>query len=322
MRDLGVLERAHHVRHGVHAADVGEEPVAQALAAARALGQPGDVDDVDGGVDLLGRLEHLVQPVQPRVGHGHDAEVGLGGGERVGGRRGLRVGERVEQSGLADVGQTDDAELHGCLPSLLVSRVSRRRDMSRSWSLHAPRVLLVDVARRVSRGVCHMAARRRVSAGAALARRPVTALNDGRGDAGRREGTSSDGTATVPAGRPGAAGLVTADAQLVGGGQRVVAQPGGPAEAARHRELVAAGRRVEVDHADGRAPVHRAHACRGSTASRAGPSSSAPKATKTMVYGRRHVLDARRHLEQQPDAGGVVGVALAHGARSRSGRRR
>ena len=138
VRDLGVLEHAHHVRHGVHAADVAEEPVAQALAAARALGQPGDVDEVDGGVDLPGRLEHLVQRVQARVRHGDDAEVGLGGGERVGRRGGLRVGERVEQGGLADVRQTDDAELHECLPSLLVSRVSRRRDMSRSWSLTLP----------------------------------------------------------------------------------------------------------------------------------------------------------------------------------------
>ena len=54
MRDLGVLEDADHVRHGVDAADVGEEAVAEALAAAGALGEPGDVDHVDGRVDLRG----------------------------------------------------------------------------------------------------------------------------------------------------------------------------------------------------------------------------------------------------------------------------
>ncbi|OPZ43199.1 MAG: hypothetical protein BWY94_01930 [Actinobacteria bacterium ADurb.BinA094] len=132
VRDLRVVERAHHLRHGVDAADVGEEAVAESLATARPFGEARDVDEVDGGVDLLRRLKHLVQSVQTRVRHRHDATVGLRRRERIGGRRRLRVRERVEQGGLADVGQSDDAELHGRLSSSLVSRVSRSRDMCRS----------------------------------------------------------------------------------------------------------------------------------------------------------------------------------------------
>ena len=65
-----VRERADHVRDRVDPADVGEEAVAEALAAARAFGEAGDVDDVDRRVDLLRRLEHLVQAVEALVGHG------------------------------------------------------------------------------------------------------------------------------------------------------------------------------------------------------------------------------------------------------------
>jgi hypothetical protein len=130
--DLRVGEHADHVRDGVDPADVGEEAVAETLAAAGALRQAGDVDDVDGRVDLAGRLEHLVEAVQPRVGHRDHADVGLGRRVGVGGGRRVGVGEGVEQGRLADVGQADDAEFHGRFSSLLVSRVSRRRDRSAS----------------------------------------------------------------------------------------------------------------------------------------------------------------------------------------------
>ena len=137
--------KTRNVRHGVHAADVGEEPVAEALAAARALGEPGDVHDVYGRVDLLGVSSTSSSRSRRGSGTATTPRSGLGRRERIGGRGGLRVGQRVEQGGLADVGQTDDAELHGRLPSLLVSRVSRRRDMvpavasslsSDTWSPH------------------------------------------------------------------------------------------------------------------------------------------------------------------------------------------
>ena len=312
VRDLGVLEDADHVRHGVHPADVGEEPVAEALAAARALGQPGDVHHVDGRVDLLGRLEHLVQQVEPRIRHGHDAEVGLGRGERIRGRGGLRVGERVEQCGLADVGQTDDAELHGRLPSLLVSRVSRRRDMSRSWSRTLPGYLESTYAT-VSRGVCQMGGPEAVSADVPpLARLPRHGAEDRRGDVRVGEGNVI-GRRRDRAGRP--ARRLRArhqrDLERVGGAERVLAQPGGSAEAAGDGELVAAGRRVEIDHADGRAPLHVAHGAQ-----------EVPGAELAVLLGaerdeddgvrRRHLLDAAGDLEQQADAGGVVQVALAH----------
>ena len=93
-----------------HSRMLRQERVALALALARAAHQAGDVDEVDrGGHRALG-LDDLAQRVEARVGHRHDADVGLDGAERVVRGLGLLGGQRVEERGLADVGQTDDAD--------------------------------------------------------------------------------------------------------------------------------------------------------------------------------------------------------------------
>jgi hypothetical protein len=125
---VGVLEGTQHVGHRVDAADVGEEAQAQPLAAGLAA-HAGDVDHLDGRVDLLRRLEAVVQPVKAFVGHRDDAAVGLSG--RVRGCRRVAERERVEQGRLATVGQTDDAEPHGLAvlsaAALLRHSTGRRR---------------------------------------------------------------------------------------------------------------------------------------------------------------------------------------------------
>ena len=49
--------------------------------------------------------------IEARIGHLDDADVRLDGAERIVLRRDAGLGERVEQGGLADVGQADDAAL-------------------------------------------------------------------------------------------------------------------------------------------------------------------------------------------------------------------
>ena len=60
------------------------------------------------GMHLL-RLDDLGQRVQARIRHRHDADVRLDGAEREVGRGDARLGQRIEQGGLADVRQADDA---------------------------------------------------------------------------------------------------------------------------------------------------------------------------------------------------------------------
>ena len=115
VHDVVVVEAAHHVRDRVGLADVREKLVAETLALRGAGHQAGDVDELDGRrQDLLG-VRDIGQQREARIGHGHHADVGIDGAERVVLGRDLRARERVEKRGLAHVGEADDAALdaHG-----------------------------------------------------------------------------------------------------------------------------------------------------------------------------------------------------------------
>ncbi len=119
MDDVGVLEAAHDVGDRVGLADIREELVAETLALRCARDQSRDVDELhDRGDDLL-RLVDRGELFQARVGYFDHADVGLDGAERIVLRGDARLGERVEERGLAHVGQPDDAalEAHGSFSS-------------------------------------------------------------------------------------------------------------------------------------------------------------------------------------------------------------
>ena len=104
LHDAEVLERVGRAGHvvvgegpqheddGVDLADVAEELVAEALALAGPRHQAADVDELHGGRHDVLALAHLGQRVEPVVGHPGHADVGVGGGERVG--RGERAAAR------------------------------------------------------------------------------------------------------------------------------------------------------------------------------------------------------------------------------------
>ena len=107
--DIVVVKTAHNVNDRVALSDVAEELVAQSLALARALDQPRDIDKLNGGGGVLFGVVHLGELVQPLVGNGYHADVRLDGAEGIVRALRARVGNRVEQGGLADVRQSDDA---------------------------------------------------------------------------------------------------------------------------------------------------------------------------------------------------------------------
>jgi hypothetical protein len=107
-----VLERPHDVEDRVDVADVSEKPVAQTLTLVRAAHQPGDVDELDLLGDAALDLEGVSDPVEPRVGDGHDRDVRVDRRERILGGLGARARERVEERRLARVRQPYDADLH------------------------------------------------------------------------------------------------------------------------------------------------------------------------------------------------------------------
>ena len=125
MGDVGILEAAHHMRDGVDLADVGEELVAEAFALGGAAHEAGDVDEGQPGRDDLRRFGDRRELVEPRIGHGDFADIRLDGAERIVRRlRRRRLGQRVEQGRLADIGQADDTafESHDASRNAVASR--------------------------------------------------------------------------------------------------------------------------------------------------------------------------------------------------------
>ena len=109
MGDVFILETADNVHDRVHLADVREEFIAEPLAAARTLHEPCDVHEFDdGGRHLFARIEGG-ETVEPFVGHGDHADVGLNGAEGIICRLGTGAGNGVEQGGFADIGQTHNS---------------------------------------------------------------------------------------------------------------------------------------------------------------------------------------------------------------------
>ena len=75
-----------------------------------AADQPGDVGEPDGGRYDPGQVVQPGERRQPRVRYFDDADIRLDGGERVVRGQHAGPGQGIEQGGLADVGQADDAD--------------------------------------------------------------------------------------------------------------------------------------------------------------------------------------------------------------------
>ena len=110
--DVVVVVGADDVQDRVGLADVGQELVAEALALVRAGDEPGDVVDLDRVGDDVRGADRAGDRVEALVGDGQHRDVRLDRGERVVGRLGAGLRERVEQRRLAGVGHPDDADLH------------------------------------------------------------------------------------------------------------------------------------------------------------------------------------------------------------------
>ena len=108
-----ILKAAHHMHDRVHLADVGKKLVAKPFALVCAAHKPCDVHKLDGCGRELFRSVHPCEHVKPLVRHGNNANVWFNGAKRVIGGLRARLGDGVKQRAFADIGESDDAELHG-----------------------------------------------------------------------------------------------------------------------------------------------------------------------------------------------------------------
>ena len=109
MGDVAVIEAADHMDDGVDFADMAEEFVAQALAAARPAHQPGDVDKFDLRGGHLRRMLDFRQRRQALVRHRNAGHIGLDGAKGIVlGRRLCGRGQAIKQGRFPDIRQADD----------------------------------------------------------------------------------------------------------------------------------------------------------------------------------------------------------------------
>ncbi len=95
---------------------MGEKLIAQTFSLRGATHEACDIDEGEPCRHHLARLCDRSKPVKARVGDGDLADIRLDGAERIIGGLGRRArSQRVEQGGLADIRQSDDAafETHG-----------------------------------------------------------------------------------------------------------------------------------------------------------------------------------------------------------------
>ena len=99
----------------IYFTDIAEELVAQTFTLARAFHQTGDVDEGQLGWNSLGRFGYPGDFLEPLIRDRHLADIRFDRAKRiVRSLRSLRLGQCIEQGGLADIRQADDpaAETH------------------------------------------------------------------------------------------------------------------------------------------------------------------------------------------------------------------
>ena len=112
VNDVLVVEAADNVYDCVDLADMGQELVAQTLALACAADQTGDVYELYDSRGGFLRVIQIGQRLKALIRYRYHADVRVDSAERIVCALRARLRDRIEQSGLADVRETDDAEFH------------------------------------------------------------------------------------------------------------------------------------------------------------------------------------------------------------------
>ena len=112
--DILIVKATDDVDDRIHLADVGQELVAQPLALARAAHQSRDIHKLHHRRGGLFRVVQVGQRLQALVRHGHHADVGVDGAERVVRALRARLRDCIEQSRFPDIRKPDDTEFHDC----------------------------------------------------------------------------------------------------------------------------------------------------------------------------------------------------------------
>jgi len=83
MNDVGIFKTAYDVNDRLDFSDVTQKPVAQTFRRGLLLSQDGDIEKRHGRMGPFRRVEHVRQSLEPFIGHGDDADIGIDSTERI-----------------------------------------------------------------------------------------------------------------------------------------------------------------------------------------------------------------------------------------------
>ena len=112
VHDVLVVEAADNVYNGVYLADMGQKLIAETLTLAGAAHQTRDVYEFDNGRSGFLCVVQVGQRLKTLIRYRNHADVRVDGAERIVGALRACLRNCVEQSGLADIRESDDAEFH------------------------------------------------------------------------------------------------------------------------------------------------------------------------------------------------------------------
>ena len=107
--DVVIVKAANNMRDCVALTNIGQELIAQAFAFASTGNQTGNVHEFHDSGNDAGRMHNVGKLLQSVIRYFHDSDVGFDGAERIVFGGNARLGQSVENSGLADVRQANDA---------------------------------------------------------------------------------------------------------------------------------------------------------------------------------------------------------------------
>ena len=107
--DVVVFKTTHHIQDAVSLADIREKLVAQTFTLGSTCHQAGNVDKLGNGILHFLRLDDRLQHLHACVWHLDNSDIRLYRAKRIIRCFYSRLGQRIEQGGLAHIGQTDNS---------------------------------------------------------------------------------------------------------------------------------------------------------------------------------------------------------------------
>ena len=152
MDHVRIIEAAHDIQNGIGFADMGEKLITQTFAFTCARHEARNVHKLGGRRQDFLRFDDGGKRSKAWVGNFNDSDVGFNRAERIVLGRDTRLGQGIEEGGLAHIGQPDNAasQTHKNVliwrarpyprrppPSIQGNRALRRRVLVRCRSGHS-----------------------------------------------------------------------------------------------------------------------------------------------------------------------------------------